>query len=231
MPSFPVEMLNPRLLEPQSNLPDKMIWKLEPSGKFSIKSTYNFLRQKRTISLPDSKIWHDHIPKKISFFMSNLWRGKVATDDSLRKFNIYGPSICSCCLNEEETQVHAFIQGPRAKTVWSYFQASCGLMDSFSTLHPRCLLWWKRSCKNSVLQYITNIAPQIICWSIWKAINSGKYNSKQHSTFSINLTVSKLIISCVQIQFPKLQFNTSNWNVFLDTIAARRWKISAMHVL
>ena len=111
-----------------------------------------------------------------------------------------------------------------------FFQSSLGLLDSYTSLQPRCLLWWDQSCKNPILRYIFNIAPQLICWFLWKARNSGKFNSKHLSSSSIILSISKLIISCVQIQFRKIHFTTFNWIAFIDSIAVKKWKIQAILV-
>lgn len=71
-PNFPESSLNQRNLDPQPDQDDKMLWKNEPSGLFSLKSAYESIRKRNPKTFSEQQIWHSNLPLKISVFVSNL---------------------------------------------------------------------------------------------------------------------------------------------------------------
>ena len=53
---------------------DCIVWALAPSGEFSVSSTWEEVRQRRSLSLVDSFLWNSVTPLKISFFAWRLVR-------------------------------------------------------------------------------------------------------------------------------------------------------------
>ena len=176
-PNFPTSKLNPRLLEPQANCPDSMIWRLTSTGEFSFKSAYNLVRPKKPISLIDGKIWHSALPQKISFFMSNMWRSKIPIEENLSRLQIAGPTVCDCYFLASEIIDHVFGSGPRAAYVWNFFQTSLGLVNVPLSLKVKCIFWWNLKFENPLMLLCYQLIPSLICWSLWKARNNWKFES------------------------------------------------------
>ena len=166
MPNFPISLLNPRLLDPQPHKPDSMIWKLSSTGEFTLKSAYHLVRSKNSSSLADEKIWHVVLPQKISFFMGNLWRFRIPTDDIISKLQINGPSICDCCFADLEYIEHLFSRGPRAEFIWNFFENSLGIFCAPRPFWTRCSFWWNAKSNNPLLQLVYQIIPSFISWFI-----------------------------------------------------------------
>ena len=56
----------------------RMVWKLTPSGEFSISSAYSTVRQASNFSWLTTCAWHKALPIKISFFMLRLLVWKLS---------------------------------------------------------------------------------------------------------------------------------------------------------
>lgn len=101
---------------------DHAVWTPEHTGSFSSKSAWNALRQSNGSSPTSKNIWHTKLPFKISFHMLRLLNNKLATDDSLSRFGVQGPSKCFCCHNGMNEDInHLFSYGQIAEKVWKFF--------------------------------------------------------------------------------------------------------------
>ena len=224
-------MLNPRLLEPQAECQDKMIWKPTTDGVFSLSSAYNLVRSKNNISLSDKKIWHTSLPQKISFFMANLWRSRISIDTNLYKFQIAGPSICDCCFAESETLDHLFAIGPRADHIWNFLEVSLGFFDVPKLLKAKCLYWWSCKSNNPMTQLLYQITPSIVCWFLWKARNGWRFEFSNTPSYLIISYVVWTICASLQVHFSKFKVQFSNWHCLLDKISTAKWRITSFPVL
>ncbi|XP_060182117.1 uncharacterized protein LOC132611756 [Lycium barbarum] len=86
---------------------DIPIWTSDPSGKFISKSAWHIVRRRKGTTLASSKIWHKKMPFMICFFMWRALQNKIPSDDAVKRFGIYLPSICNCCpIHKIETSQH-----------------------------------------------------------------------------------------------------------------------------
>ena len=81
--------------------PDELMWTLEPSGKFSVRSLYRKLCQ----GVPRkhySEIWGIAVPLKVRIFLWQLVRKRLPSGDNLTRRN--GPSngLCEMCGQVED---------------------------------------------------------------------------------------------------------------------------------
>ncbi|XP_071909744.1 uncharacterized protein [Coffea arabica] len=84
-----------QLHPPGGSLPDLMVWRPEPSGRFSLKTAFFLVR-------------HHSRPTPL---FKRIWQ-------------LGGPSRCSCCTSPEiETTEHVFCEGAMARFVWQFFGA------------------------------------------------------------------------------------------------------------
>ncbi|XP_059306340.1 uncharacterized protein LOC132057756 [Lycium ferocissimum] len=77
---------------PDGEEDDEPCWMLETNGKFSVKSAWEFLRHKESKQTSYRLMWEKGLPIKISFFMWRVWKGRISTDDILKRMMINIPS-------------------------------------------------------------------------------------------------------------------------------------------
>ncbi|XP_019248602.1 PREDICTED: uncharacterized protein LOC109227864 [Nicotiana attenuata] len=90
---------------------DRAIWSANDSGKFTVASAWELLRQKQSQSPMASKIWHKQVPFKMAFTTWRAIHNGLPTDDRIAMFAINLVSMCSCCYppsSELETVEHIF---------------------------------------------------------------------------------------------------------------------------
>ncbi|XP_059284804.1 uncharacterized protein LOC132038098 [Lycium ferocissimum] len=76
------------LMKESSTLWDKAWWMMTSSGKFTVSSAWNLLRQKGHISTVYKQLWIKGVPFKISFFLWRLWKFKLPVDEVLASIGI-----------------------------------------------------------------------------------------------------------------------------------------------
>jgi len=97
--------------------PDGVIWKLEKSGLFSVRSVYKHMF--RISEDVDSKqLWKAKIPLKVKIFMWLTLQNSILTKDNLLKRKWKGSPACAFC-QEEESVKHLFFECPVIKYVSS----------------------------------------------------------------------------------------------------------------
>ncbi|KAL6570169.1 hypothetical protein OROMI_014683 [Orobanche minor] len=88
-------------------------WTLSPDGDFDFKSTWHFVRKKKTLDNILRFCWNPIITPTISVFMVRLVNKWIPTPDGLLRRGIYATNFCYCC-NDDENIPHLFIHGPVA---------------------------------------------------------------------------------------------------------------------
>jgi len=63
-------------------------------------------------------IWKSRAPRKVCFFAWVASKGKIPTDDKLKRRNLSGPSRCFMCLEEEEYVDHLLVHCRWASSLW-----------------------------------------------------------------------------------------------------------------
>jgi len=99
---------------------DKMIWKGEKSGKYSVKSAYRIC----VTEIADSSHMHVHgrwnliwklkVPPKIKNFLWRVCRGCFPTRARLSNRRVSCPLDCVQCNNNYEDSIHILIECPKA---------------------------------------------------------------------------------------------------------------------
>jgi len=69
------------------------------NGKFTVKSAWNELRRKKE-KIQDY-IWTKGLRIKINFFLWRAWKGRIPTDDNLKRMKISVVSRCWCTYGED----------------------------------------------------------------------------------------------------------------------------------
>mgnify|MGYP004713772565 CR=1 FL=1 len=107
---------------PDGGRADEVVWMPTKSGKFTLSSTFQKVRQARNSLIAFSQIWDSRTPLKVSFFMLWLLMGRLPLDDVLCKIRFHLPSKCFCySMAAGESNEQVFSTGQVALEVWSFF--------------------------------------------------------------------------------------------------------------
>ena len=98
---------------------DTMIWQLNRSGVFDVRSFYISLLAALLVSFPWKSIWCVKVPKSVAFFLWTAARGGLLIVDNLVKKKLPLVNWCCLCRCEEETVDHLLIHCKYAYTLWS----------------------------------------------------------------------------------------------------------------
>ena len=88
---------------------DTLIWQLNRSGVFDVRSFYIALLKAPFVSLPLQSIWCVKVPKVVSFFLWTVARGGILTIDNLVKKTLPFVNWCCLCKCDEETLDHLLL--------------------------------------------------------------------------------------------------------------------------
>ena len=99
---------------------DQMVWTREGRGHFSVKSAWELVRSRRTVTLWGKGIWDQFLPTKISFFLWRMLWNRLPTDDRIVGMGFQMPSQCCCCAFncQSENIKHLLFDGEWARYHW-----------------------------------------------------------------------------------------------------------------
>lgn len=124
-PDFVKNIISSMQLTLSPDEDDLAIWSPTASGKFSLASAWNMLRQKKEVSFLDSKIWHRDVPFKMAFLTWRAVHDKLPTDERVSRFGHSLSPKCYCCVDSTvnsslESVEHLFCSGVFAQLVWEH---------------------------------------------------------------------------------------------------------------
>ncbi|XP_060216649.1 uncharacterized protein LOC132644109 [Lycium barbarum] len=155
---------------------DKPWWMMTSTGKFTVSSAWDLLRQRGHVSEDYKNIWLKGLPFKISFCLWRLWKFKLPVDEVLETIGINIVSRCYCCIEpRQEILDHLFLKGDFATTVWNWFSSAAGILMNCCQVKHAVKLWWNAKCHYK-LRPIQKAVPAIILWQIWKIRFSSVHN-------------------------------------------------------
>lgn len=102
---------------------DKLAWKWEMSGVFSVKSLYRFLNFGGVKVSHALLWWQIPVPHKIKVFMWLMTKNKILTKSNLRKRGWKGSVQCQFC-HELESTNHLFLLCPFTQQIWFWMGLS-----------------------------------------------------------------------------------------------------------
>ena len=91
---------------------DKLIWKGDDLGCFTVKGYFNQLEGGSPCMAPYKMLWNSLILSKVGFFAWEAWCSKVLTSTQLKKRGFQLASKCPFCGREEEEVEHILIHCP-----------------------------------------------------------------------------------------------------------------------
>ncbi|KAL0904830.1 hypothetical protein M5K25_026985 [Dendrobium thyrsiflorum] len=189
---IPMELINMIVNIPlQLQCKDTMFFNTSPTGKFSLKSVWNHIREKFPVSLLYSSIWNKNIPLSYSVLAWRVIKNFLPVDNLMWNKGFSFPSKCQCCANIEDIN-HVFAHGECAYKVWNHFFGLANL-DNNSVQNGilAILNCWFNTSKGHIL----NIIPVLILWYLWQARNDAKHNDIKIDSSLVILKVKHKILS------------------------------------
>ncbi|XP_070055059.1 uncharacterized protein [Nicotiana tomentosiformis] len=105
-----------------SNISDLPIWMPSLNETFSNASTWVLVRHIQDAIPLLHKVWHKHLPFKMSFLAWRLLKKKLPFNEVMIKFSMNYVSKCCCCrVSQGETIKHTFMAGEHARDLWNTF--------------------------------------------------------------------------------------------------------------
>lgn len=153
---------------------DKIIWKLENKGTFSVISTYNALTSCEDGS-SYKNIWKGKVPPKIKIFLWLIANNAILTKDNLVKRRWQGDPACCFC-QYPETVNHLLFTCSVARVVWAT-TATCLGASNIPTSFDQSWRWCARWIPKGNQFHAVGIAA--ICWAIWKRRNKVCFEGKK----------------------------------------------------
>ncbi|CAN0863350.1 Putative ribonuclease H protein At1g65750 [Linum grandiflorum] len=101
--------------------PDSMVWGLEPTGKFTIRSAYLLLTDLQE-EQPDprwKRIWKWQGPNKIRHFLWLASHNRLLTNEERGRRHLTNQVLCSFCSDHTESCIHILRDCRFAKQFWS----------------------------------------------------------------------------------------------------------------
>ena len=219
-----------RMHPPVGSLLDLMVWRLEPSSRFTLKTGFSLVQHHSGPSPLFNRIWHPGVPLRVSFFLLRLLQDRLPLDCSIWKLGIQGSSRCSCCPSPEiETTEHLFGDGVLARYVQRFFGAPVGVGWSGSSFRVCMAAWWEGWQRNKLLWFVHQVVPLMICWHLWKARNGMKYEGKRIVGAQVCQLIFSEMLQLFRIQFPDCRVPSWSWIQF--HLAISTWKPAVSHRL
>ncbi|CAN1297431.1 LINE-1 reverse transcriptase homolog [Linum perenne] len=163
--------LSPDLL---SEGPASLVWPLETSGVFSVRSLARELilhRFQGCSSFPTVMIWLRSIPTKVAGFVWQAVHGKISTIDNLIRRGMLIPNRCVLCGADAESILHIFRLCSFASQVWSFLSSQLSVFGPFP-LSLRDWLWaWKGLNYESGFPCVKLLVHGFL-WGVWVERNN-----------------------------------------------------------
>ena len=204
-----------------THLEDKLSWRWDPQGKFTVKSLYQFLNFRGVKPRNAMLWWKIPIPLKIRIFMWLTSKNRILTTDNLIKRGWQGCDKCQFC-DQPETINHLFFTCSFTKQIWFYLgacqQVSCKWTKLSDVVHFARQLPSKQ--KIALLLVCSSV-----CWTLWKHRNElcfGTGKKKTHRQL-ILLIISLVHYWSGQVK-QEIKDNTSLWlPADLDVLPIATW--------
>ncbi|KAJ6983823.1 hypothetical protein NC653_026591 [Populus alba x Populus x berolinensis] len=185
---------NSIVFNPKPWLEDTYMWKGHSSGKFSIASAWELLRDKRPLNNLHKLLWFSgHIPRQ-SFILWLAGIGRLRTMDRLQTVGIIRNATCILCSCHIETHDHLFFACPITKTVWE-------TVNERANIYWPCTSWqnllqWASATytkKNDIQHTIARLMLSATVYLLWQKRNKRVFNNHFQSTTTMVEEVFQLV--------------------------------------
>ena len=150
---------------------DNLYWPYTPSGNYSCKSGYKFLKEEvelqsnpQTPPICEKRVWKEirqmQVPLKIKNFLWRACRNALPTKQALMRRKIVEDPMCERCKQAVEESIHALWSCPELDEVW-FDQGIWGFRCEVGFISVKELLLWMVE-EGKSLELLAFMA-----WSVW----------------------------------------------------------------
>ncbi|GLT74663.1 hypothetical protein SLA2020_464490 [Shorea laevis] len=177
-------------LSSEDCLQDKIIWKANAAGSFSVASAYHLIQDnKPALPLQDRRwkwIWKLECPERVRMFVWLLLRNRVMTNSVRYERHLTDSTLCPRCGSSQESSIHLLRDCYYARQVWELMVGpSRGFfhqpdfpkrLEKNATLHRKvplhdiehsilflCIIWMIWKCRNQLVFEHQHIPP-VVCF-------------------------------------------------------------------
>jgi hypothetical protein len=158
----------------QQDQPDRYVWRLSMSRKYSTKSAYEAFFQGSISFEAYDRIWKSWSPPKCAFFMWLVAHNHCWTVDRLQHRNLPHSDCCLLCDQEKESIDHLLVRCVFARQFWYYLLRRVGLvaLAPYPT-EPSFMEWWwqmSNSISNATVKGFNSLVI-LGAWTLWRHRN------------------------------------------------------------
>ncbi|CAJ2636477.1 unnamed protein product [Trifolium pratense] len=177
---------------------DKLVWKLEQDGVYSVRSAYKQCvndagyQDRHGVAGQWNNIWHAKIPPKVKNLIWRIGRDVLPTRKKLNSCGVQCPMHCVVCNNGDEDSTHVLFSCTRSIQCWQ----QAGLWAHIGT----GLVANNNIAENlfSILHRLNKDQQELFCvlvWSIWKRRNNKVWENVTDSDQTVVERAKHLITS------------------------------------
>uniref|UniRef100_A0A2N9HGL8 Reverse transcriptase domain-containing protein n=1 Tax=Fagus sylvatica TaxID=28930 RepID=A0A2N9HGL8_FAGSY len=110
-----------KVILPANRAPDHLVWTMEESGKFTVKSAASMLIPSDHQASTDptwAKLWKFKIHERLKIFLWRLGSNTLPTLTNLASRFGMGSLLCPLCHLEDESYSHLFLNCSKVKPIW-----------------------------------------------------------------------------------------------------------------
>jgi hypothetical protein len=179
-------------------LEDHCKWQGHPSGKFTIDSAWDFLRDSRPTDTMYHLIWFpEHVPRQ-AFILWIASMGRLHTMDRLLSHQIISSATCALCGLHTETHNHLFFQCTYSASVWRNITEKT--LVNWPNMDWLCLLQWAATTfrkKKDFSHYLSRLALSVTIYFLWYERNNRIFSQIFRSGQQLSEEVFDIIRSCL----------------------------------
>ncbi|XP_073149154.1 uncharacterized protein [Henckelia pumila] len=168
--------------------PDATIWIHSTDGAFFVRSAWEQVRPRGSISDIFTPCWGRWMRPTMSFFLWRFWHRWLPVDEVLQQRGFSLVSKCQCC-EMSETFTHIFIDGPIARSVWHFFGAIFRVRIPATENFSLFLSAWKRGREWSPGGNVREFIPFVVLWFLWTARNDTKHRHLPYSAEKVKFQI------------------------------------------
>ncbi|KAJ3708007.1 hypothetical protein LUZ61_011712 [Rhynchospora tenuis] len=165
---------------------DKIVWKWESSGCFTVRSAYGMLISAGKIKFRASLIWKLKLPPSIKIFTLLLFHDRILTQEALLKRNILVQQGCVLCNTPVlESATHLFCTCSYVLHVWAKLQQL--FPSRMPTTFPDLESLWQHALFNNSGDRTNAKAVLAITtiWAVWLERNNRLFRQEARSVDSL----------------------------------------------
>ncbi|CAN1730072.1 Putative ribonuclease H protein At1g65750 [Linum perenne] len=176
--------------------PSSLVWPLEKSGAFTVRSLARELISRKfqgVDSFPSEVIWMRHIPTKVAGFVWQVAHGRISTIDNLIRRGMMIPNRCVMCGADAESIIHLFRDCEFELQVWSIFSSRLSVFGPFPRLIKDWFWAWKGLNCGLVFDPCIKMLLHGVLWGMWGERNNRVFRDRETNPQGVAYRIASIV--------------------------------------